>query len=286
MPTGESIHIAVNRVDTGHYGPEVPVLEGCENDSTTMKIIAERAGFHVWKELANECATTNSVTEAIQEASKRLRSGDILLLTYAGHGAQVPDRNGDEPSGWDSTWCLYDRMLIDDELHSLWGGFEAGVRVLVVSDSCSSGSVVRRIAPAGLEVRFEAHRDTRAPSLILPPSIRRRRLPFRIQADVYAKHKDMYDAIQDRLPQGDRVGVGATVLLLAACQDNQFAGESGDDGTFTLGLKIIWDEGKFRGYYKQFLDRIASLMPDSQTPNYFLVGAPNNVFERQTPFTI
>jgi metacaspase-1 len=285
MPAGKSIHIAVNRVSASHYGPDVPVLQACENDAAVMKSIATRLGFRVLKELANDTATSGSVTQAIQEASASLHSGDILLLTYAGHGAQVPDRNGDEPSGWDSTWCLFDRMLVDDELAGLWGGFEAGVRVVVVSDSCSSGSVLRMM-PADATLHFEAYRDTRAPSFILPPPTRMRRLPRDVATAAYGRHKEMYDAIQLRLPQGQRVGIGATVLLLAACQDNQNAGESGDNGLFTLGLKIIWDNGTFSGDYRRFLSSIASLLPNTQTPNYLLHGAPNSVFERQTPFTI
>jgi metacaspase-1 len=47
----------------------------------------------------------------------------------------------------DETWCLYDGELIDDELYNELGGFAAGVRVLVLSDGCHSGSVVRARVP-------------------------------------------------------------------------------------------------------------------------------------------
>ena len=43
---------------------------------------------------------------------------------------------------------LNDRQLLDDELYALWGYFQAGVRILVLSDSCHSGTVTR-VFPGG-----------------------------------------------------------------------------------------------------------------------------------------
>jgi hypothetical protein len=43
----------------------------------------------------------------------------------------------------DETWCLYDGQLLDDELHGAWEKFQAGVRILVFSDSCHSGTVLK-----------------------------------------------------------------------------------------------------------------------------------------------
>jgi hypothetical protein len=51
------------------------------------------------------------------------------LLTYSGHGSQIPDVSQDEVDHYDETWCLYDGQLLDDELFSLLsvGPEEAGV---------------------------------------------------------------------------------------------------------------------------------------------------------------
>ena len=76
-----------------------------------------------------------------------LVSGDILLLTYSGHGGQIPDVTGEETDKLDETWCLYDGQLIDDEMYLELSRFAAGVRVLVFSDSCHSGTVVRAAPP-------------------------------------------------------------------------------------------------------------------------------------------
>ena len=64
-------------------------------------------------------ATASKVTSAISDAAGKLEEGDILFLTYSGHGGQVPDTNGDEQDQRDETWVLYDRQLVDDEIYDL-----------------------------------------------------------------------------------------------------------------------------------------------------------------------
>ena len=85
----------------------------------------------------------------MRAAGKTLSSGDFFFLTYSGHGGQVPDVTGEEADKQDETWCLYDGQLIDDELYLELSRFAAGVRILVLSDSCHSGTVVARRASAG-----------------------------------------------------------------------------------------------------------------------------------------
>jgi len=107
-----------------------------------MEKIAKTIGYQT-KVLPSQYATYSVVVSEITKAASQLKQGDIFFLTYAGHGSQVFDRNDDEPDGLDETWVLYDREIIDDELYSLWSKFVDGVRIIVVSDSCHSGTVTR-----------------------------------------------------------------------------------------------------------------------------------------------
>ena len=146
MPRGISVHVGVNEVDPAHYGGKMP-LKACESDAKAMKKIADSREFESAILLTKD-ATADNVTAAIERAANELDTGDVFFLTYAGHGGQVPDKNNDEDDRSDETWVLYDRQLVDDELYALWARFRPGVRIVVLSDSCHSGSVVRRIDDA------------------------------------------------------------------------------------------------------------------------------------------
>lgn len=141
MAFGMSLHIGLNNLDVAAYG-EQTVLAGCINDADAMQSLAAGKGFQT-RRLTDDGATADEVIAAISDAAGTLRSGDMYFITYSGHGSQVADANDDETDGQDETWCLWDRMLIDDELSQLWSQFQPGVRILMLSDSCHSGTVAR-----------------------------------------------------------------------------------------------------------------------------------------------
>lgn len=277
MPVqGISLHIGLNRVDPVHYGGWDGELLACEFDAKDMKALADGKGFRSTLMLTAS-ATADAVVQAISAAAKQLKAGDLFLLTYSGHGGQVPDRNGDEtdPGRQDETWVLYDRQLIDDELWALWGRFKSGVRILVFSDSCHSGTVTRQM-PAFLMADTG---EAKEPALV-------RMLPPKQAAVVYRKNAGLYDGIQKATPAGEKAAVRSTVLLVSGCQDNQFSLDGRRNGLFTGMLKKVWNKGKFEGGYRRFRDSIAQRMPAQQTPNYLVIGKANPGFEAQTPFTI
>jgi hypothetical protein len=153
-PRGISVHIGVNIVDPRHYGGSWDgQLNACENDCADMQRIAARQGFETHS-LKSAQATRAAVTNAIRGAAGELQGGDFFLLTYSGHGGTIPDVDGDEEDQVDETWCLFDGQLLDDELNILWSEFEAGVRLLVVSDSCHSGTMLRDLNFADLQRRL------------------------------------------------------------------------------------------------------------------------------------
>lgn len=271
--SGRALHIGLNRVDPDHYDGWDGALAGCEPDARDMKDLAESKGF-TSTILLNDEARSDVVLGEIADVAESLGPGDIFFLTYSGHGGQVPDGNGnDEADKQDETWVLFDRQVVDDELFALWGSFAAGVRIVVLSDSCHSGSVVRQAfykkSPAN-EVAGATFKY----------------LPRKVQDATYEKHKDEYDAIQDRNPHGDTVGIGAMLLLISGCQDNQFSRDGAENGLFTQTLKEVWDSGGFPGGYRTFHKEIVDRMPSDQTPNYYRLGVIDPVFEHQSPFTI
>jgi metacaspase-1 len=159
MATGMSLHIGLNAVDPQHYEGWSGPLNACEADANDMADLAYTSGFAPTR-LVTRKATRAAVLGGIAHAAKSLKSGDMFFLTYSGHGGQLPDLNGDEPDGKDETWCLYDGELVDDELYSSWGAFATGVRILLLSDSCHSGSVSKACT-----IRL-GHAPSPAPSIV------------------------------------------------------------------------------------------------------------------------
>lgn len=281
MPNGISLHIGLNRVDPAHYQGWDGALAACEYDAKDMLAIAKSRGFARSRLLLTADGTAANVIAGITEAAQACKPGDLFLLTYSGHGGQVPDTNHDEkrlPTGlrdkYDETWVLYDRQLVDDELYVLWGKFRKGVRILVLSDSCHSGTVIKVIPsflnPAGVTAGG--------------PAIRW--LPLAQSQKVYRANRQLYESIQSKNPSGEKTRVRAAVLLISGCMDNQFSMDGPRNGAFTGTLRKVWNNGQFKGGHQAFRNAIASRMPPSQTPNFFKVGSDTAKFEVQTPFTI
>lgn len=274
MPAALSLHIGLNSFDPGHYG-EPGTLAGCENDARAMTKLAKSRGFTpiTASPLLTKKGTAANVMAGIKTAAATLKTGDTFFITYAGHGSQTPDTNGDEDEGMDETWCLYDRMLVDDELAALWATFKAGVRIIMLSDSCHSGSVSR----AGGRGASAMMRAVTGKRYRFFPTVKALR--------VYRRHADAYDAIQKGTRAARDVKIKASVLLISGCQDNQLSSDGDANGLFTETLLDVWDGGAFKGSYSRFRDKIASWMPPNQQPRYSLIGAANSAFEREQPFT-
>lgn len=291
MTTNLSIHIGLNRVDPNKYEGWDGLLRGCINDANAMRALAKRQGFATVR-LIDEDATRAGVLKAVSKAADTLVSGDTLLLTYSGHGGQVPDKNNDEDDGLDETWVLFDGMLIDNELFQLWGSFNTGVRIIMVSDSCHSGTVSRmreflkNVAtqvPVGARTKGTMATQT----LDRETSVTAARLiPPQIAEAVYEAHPEIYKAAQFSAFRGDRAEIGASVILLSGCQDNQLSGDTGQGGLFTLRMLDVWNNGEFTGGYEDFVRRIRNLLPSDQQPNFSTTGRKNPPFEAEKPFSV
>jgi hypothetical protein len=278
MATRRSIHIGLNSVDPDHYDGWDGTLMACESDADDMEELAESRGFQPTKLLTQQ-AKADAVIAEIEKAAEELDDGDFLFLTYSGHGGQVPDKNDeDEADRSDETWVLYDRQLVDDELYALWARFKPGVRIFVLSDSCHSGSVLRNIEDRDVVPNVVANRETAAAQ-----SPRRRALPLDVMVKTYRAHADQYDAIQKAVPSASETNVGASVLLISGCQDDQLSLDGISNGLFTETLLGVWNDGQWRGDYSSFHQAIISKMPEDQQPNLMVVGAANPAFEAQDP---
>ena len=279
MAKGLALTIGLNAVDPRHYAGWSGRLQACEADAHDMADIARSRKFTVQRLLTRR-ATRRAVLAGIARAAAALRPGDIFLLTYSGHGGQVPDRSHDEPDLQDETWCLYDGELIDDEINRALARFRAGVRVLVLSDSCHSGTVTKAMFYAA---RGAAGAGRRADGA---ERIRYRNMPREVALRTYRAHRAMYDKLQDAIKGDPQAAVRAAVILISGCQDNQLSQDGDFNGLFTASLLRVWKEGRFKGSYRTLHSAIVRSMPPDQTPKLFTIGASARAFERQQPFTV
>lgn len=282
MARGESIHIGLNSVDPEQYGGWSGDLNACEFDAHDMAAIAQGAGYSTSMLLTTE-ATSPAVLGALHDAAERLGAGDHLLLTYSGHGGQTPDLNADEtdPGRRDETWVLYDRQVIDDELYAAYAEFREGVRIAVLSDSCHSGTVTRIGPPQ------PSGATASAAAALTPGAIgaRSRAMPPAVAQRDFNNRRGMYAPVSER-PATDPGSIRACVVLISGCQDNQLSLDGTYNGLFTATLLTVWNGGLFRGGHRRLRNQISARMPDTQTPNFSVVGTRDQEFIDGKPFTI
>ncbi|HHH51590.1 MAG TPA: caspase family protein [Campylobacterales bacterium] len=132
MKKGQAVCIRMNSINPEHYGTKGE-LYICEKDADDMHNILMLNGF-VSLKLTTKEATRDNVKNAILDSAKELKSGDIMVIYYSGHGGKVPNVSSPydiEYDNVDETWCLWDAQLLDDELRNLWASFDEGVRIVL-----------------------------------------------------------------------------------------------------------------------------------------------------------
>lgn len=289
-PKAMSLHIGLNEVSAAAYAGWTGPLAACEFDANDMAAIAKSKGMKSTLLLTKK-GTRANVLAALRAAAKALTAGDLFFMSYSGHGGQVPDVSGDEADKQDETWCLFDGQLIDDELYFELSRFKPGVRILVLSDSCHSGTVTR----AG-------------PPLPGTPHQRPKLMPSAVGLRVYAANKAFYDQLQRDVAQAAG-GVSAdpdtalanvavsgrltaivskfnpAVILISGCQDNQTSMDGDHNGAFTEQVLKVWNHGAFKGNYAELHARARQGLPPTQSPNLFTLGGAA-AFLKQTPFAV
>jgi hypothetical protein len=276
MNKGISLHIGVNSVDPNIYGNWEGKLSACEADAKAMHKIAKSQGYHTNLLLTKE-AKRETVLDNIYSATRTTEKGDIFFISFAGHGGQVPDVSGDEIDKLDETWCLYDGQLLDDELTYAFSKFKQGVRVLLISDSCHSGTVSRsndfanepKQGPDGIGFRCMYPKEA---------------------FSAYRTNRSLYDEIKRDMPN-PLPNPLATVKSITACRDDERAADGKKNGFFTTYLLKVWKEGRFDGDYDAFFRKLESKMKwktlwdnRKQHPTFHVNGPQHEMFD--LPFKI
>ncbi|WP_299547427.1 S8 family serine peptidase [Seonamhaeicola sp.] len=269
-----ALNIGVTYTDTNHYKNRLIPLPSCTNDARYMHGFAEVFNYDQSTLLLNEQATVANVKHEIIQYSKLAVKNDLVIIFYSGHGSRVLDMNGDEARGEDQTWCLYDRMIIDDEFRHLWKKFSVGVNVLVIMDSCHSGTAFKAMYDATLDEY----------------SLDYSRMVKSVKSDtantIFEDHKALYEPIMKEplVPDKD---IKCFVSGLSACQDREEA-LAGTYISFFTRL-LITTLGSKSNDIKNYQDLVKLVAGQSKaleniTPNFEHLGDPTQFFETSKPF--
>jgi hypothetical protein len=268
MPKGYSLHIAVNQSDPAHYGPNLKPLRACLNDADNMAQLAAHSQFQQIKILFDHEATHADVIGQINDYAQQAKAGDLVFISYSGHGSQIPVLNpgndSDEDDDLDETWCLFDTQLIDTELYNALTKFEKDVRVAVILDSCHSGTAV--------------HEWIHESWAFLEDFLNSREQRFRhvsesLREKLFKKHRtDFEKRQQEMIDRGGRK-MQASICLMSACQDNQRAIEDLHNGRFTSAILFEVDN---QHTYRSLHKKIHKHLHAFQSPNLYTLGPKTN----------
>ncbi len=232
-------------------------LKGAVADAKRMHaVMRDRFGFERSAMLLDAEATRAGIERVFQELVEQVRmaqehlagAAPIVVIFYAGHGSRVEDQDGDENAGspdlkdnLDETWIPYDGTFAgrndirDDDVESVLAELAAaGARVVLISDSCHSGSIdrdpVRARAPTGWE---ESKRGAGPPTPI-----------FSSDKPVSTSH-----------------------VTLTACDDRQKAAEDDDGGYFTTAMIAAMKEADSCATFEQVFSDAARRLAKRRQPH-------------------
>jgi hypothetical protein len=240
-------------------------LAGCVNDANDWAAVLKKRGFTV-SLLLNRKATGAAIRKAIKSLLSKSKKNDLALVQYSGHGSFVPDTDGDEPDGTDECLCPHDIRtkgpITDDELFGIFSARPAGVRAVMVSDSCHSGTVAR-FAPISTPPSAPAAAAHRRTVRFLPPG-------------VYLSRRQAARLGERRAARASSPPGRYACLLLAGCQDTEYSYDAyfggRANGAFTYVALRALAKLKAAATYRDWYSSIRKALPSRQhpqTPNLY-----------------
>lgn len=106
--------------------------------------------------LDEEC-TNQNVKAKIEQVGSQCTENDYFIFYYSGHGTNVADQSGDEADGEDEAFCFVDSagqismdtIMVDDDFADIvTGSMPSGIRILILTDCCHSGTIADLSKPS------------------------------------------------------------------------------------------------------------------------------------------
>lgn len=253
------------------YPKPINPLHGCVNDVRNLQMeLSGRYGFLTGNMtlVTDREATRARMLSEIERYGEKVKRGDVFVFGYSGHGTLFPDDKSEEkdetvvlrprrmlPGTYDAALVPFDageatsgkpwkNLILDDELYVLFQRFTSkGCLVIVISDSCHSGTLARE----GKIVKA------------IPPEQVLRRSLAEIERPVNQR-------------QGANRDLGGLYLTLTSSSDEQVSIEWQDDSERDCGLfiyallKAMRKGNTYRQIFEATKLQVMTLSEAGQTP--------------------
>jgi metacaspase-1 len=231
-------------------------LNGCVNDARAWsQLLIERFGFAASDVIlvTDAEATKANIMAGLADLLDGAKDGDVLVFTNSSHGSYVADTDADEPK-YDETMCPYDvaeNQIVDDELRKLFQAVNDDAHVVIISDSCHSGTVTR------------AAIDENIPGMRTPDDRRVRFLNPALRGDpVLANPWKAKPKGPEKYPES-----GMKQLLLSGCTDKEYSYDALLDGTYNGAMTFhaiqAIREADYQITYNQLHKRLQFLLDEA-----------------------
>jgi len=170
--------------DTDFYGliiginydtnPSINNLFFCEADATSIQssLLDEKIGNWKTEELnvlLGEEATKDAILNGLsglRDIINKADEKDLILVYFSGHGASIPDVDGDEADGYDEVLVPVDAqtdmfeniiastIISDDDLGNMFSSCKTEKGIFII-DACHSGGVINK-SLAGTNIRVKS----------------------------------------------------------------------------------------------------------------------------------
>jgi metacaspase-1 len=210
-------------------------LQGCVNDANDWSALLNEHGFETGLLLDSQ-ATRKNIKAALENLVLSAKQGDVVVFTYSGHGTQSLDLGGDEGDKYDEAIYVYDGMIVDDDLRVIIDKINPLATLVIISDSCFSGSVTR----------------------LVPEHARPRFIPI----NGYTENRVARQRFL--LPES-----GMPELLISGCTDSEYSYDAEIDGRYNgamsaMAIRVIRQNPGLS--YSEFYARLRGFLPSSDYP--------------------
>lgn len=236
-------------------------LRGCVNDAKIWeRILNENYQYNVLT-LFDRRATVKRFLEIMGNYISDSKSGDYITITFSGHGTQVEDTSGDEKDDLDEAFCMYDGLVIDDDIRYMLKSLNKEAHLTVIADCCHSGTITRSFLSAMNQENIY-HRPR-----YMPPSDEK---IISLNKKVYGEKPKHIFKPEEEMQE----------ILLSGCLSHEYSYDAFLGGMFRGAMSYFATEALERSpflTYEEFHNEILKNLPSSrypQTPQ--LEGAETN----------